>query len=441
MPSRYISASLLRELTVLATWLTALLLVGAIYDSAFLFLFLGLLVYLLWTLYNLNKLTSWLAKPTKQPPEVTGIWDEVYYQIYYLYKRQRKARRKLTSMLNRFQKSTQALPYATIIYNELNEIEWFNPAASQLFNLHANIDIGQRIDNLIRQPGFINYLQKKNFSEPLQIHINQKKISLSVTAYGGDQYLISARDITTYSKMDAMRRDFISNASHELRTPLTVISGYIETLLIYCNKTEHEPLEKIQEQIARMNKTIAELIELARLESSASVDYTVTVDTKTLLNDVYNEALSFDNGEHHIVLEAEPALLEGDARVSLHGSYNELRMAFSNLLTNAVRYTPEGGEIILFFTAHDTCLSVGVKDNGVGIDYEHIPRLTERFYRVDAGRSREVGGTGLGLSIVKHVLDRHNATLHVQSSLGKGSIFRCDFPLPASNIKLSYDAG
>jgi len=191
-----ITHSLRREMLLLISWMFFMLVIGTINNSILLFLFIGLLVYVLWNLYNLNQLSKWLAKPSKHTPEVIGIWDEVYYQLYQLYQRQRKSRRKLTSILNKFQKSTQALPYATIILNTLNEIEWFNPAASQMFNLHSKIDIGQRIDNLIRQPTFSQYLVKKDFSEPLQLLINQKKIVFNITPYGSGQYLISARDIT-----------------------------------------------------------------------------------------------------------------------------------------------------------------------------------------------------------------------------------------------------
>ena len=213
-----------------------MLVLGTITDSVFAFLFIALAVYVVWHLYNLNKLYRWLVNPSKKTPEVFGIWDDVYYQLYHLFKRQRKARRKLTSILNRFQKSTQALPYATIVLNEENEIEWFNPAASQMFNLHSGIDVGQRIDNLIRQPRFVSYLIKKDFVKPLKFLNNHKKIILSITPYGSGQFLISARDITSLSQLDDMRRDFISNASHELRTPLTVMSGYIDNRREGCVK-------------------------------------------------------------------------------------------------------------------------------------------------------------------------------------------------------------
>ena len=421
--------SLKRELLLLVAWMFFMLVLGVLNNSTLLFLFIGLLIYVIWNFYNLNQLSRWLANPSKKTPEVIGIWDEVYYQLYQLYRRQRKSRRKLASILDKFRKSTQALPYATIILNEMNEIEWFNPAASQMFHLHNNIDIGQRIDNLIRQPKFSKYLLKKDFVEPVQLLVYQKKILLNITAYGRGQYLISARDITSRSQLDDMRRDFISNASHELRTPLTVMSGYIEFLQHRADKSSKHPLEKIQQQIERMSKIITELIELARLESSPAIDHAMEVDIKTLLNDVYNEALSLDNKEHNIemIVETDDSCFDRDLK--LHGSYDELRMAFANLLTNAVRYTPERGHIKLFCSVTDTAISVSVQDSGLGISYEHIPRLTERFYRVDEGRSREQGGTGLGLAIIKHVLDRHKANLHIQSVVGEGSTFRCEFPI------------
>ncbi|MCK4675162.1 MAG: phosphate regulon sensor histidine kinase PhoR, partial [Gammaproteobacteria bacterium] len=410
-------------------WMLFMLVTGAIYDSVFAFLFAGLLVYVVRTLYNLNKLNKWLANPSKQTPELIGIWGDVYYQLSQLYKRQRKARRKLTSILNRFQKSTQALPDATIVLNKSNEIEWFNPAASQMFNLQTGIDKGKRINNLIHSPKFVSYLIKKDFKKPLKFSVRQKKIILGITPYGDGQYLISARDITTLSQIDDMRRNFISNASHELRTPLTVMSGYIEFLHHKADENTKIPLEKIQQQTVRMDKIITEMIDLAKLESAAAVDYTKTVDIKTLLNDVYKEALSLDQNKHHIELATVAEDPDNEPALNLHGSYEELRMALSNLLTNAIRYTPEAKAIKLFSSSNKTGISICVQDHGVGINYQHIPRLTERFYRVDEGRSREQGGTGLGLAIVKHVLDRHNATLHIQSEPGKGSTFCCEFPL------------
>jgi len=414
------TAGLRREIEILAAWVLFMLILGAVFGHTQTILLTGLLIYTFRSLYNLNQLTGWLNKPSKNVPDSSGVWDEVYYQLYHLHKRQRKSRRKLASILTRFQKSTQALPYATIVLNESDEIEWFNPAAKHLFDLRTRHDIGQRIDNLIRLPEFTSYLAKKKFDEPLRFYNHQTKVLMNITPYGSGQYLLSARDITRSSQLDEMRRDFISNASHELRTPITVMSGYIEMLRETDNEAIHMPLEKIQKQTERMEAIITELIALAKLESASSIEKSVEIDVNRLLNEVYNEAVSLDQNKHEIQLSIEP--------IKLYGNYEELRVAFSNLLTNAIRYTNDGGVIRFFTYADETGVYVAVRDEGIGISYEHIPRLTERFYRVDEGRSREKGGTGLGLAIVKQVLDRHGAVLKIESIPGKGSVFHCYFP-------------
>lgn len=378
------TSSLRREIELLLAWIVLLLIIGSLIDQLQLVLLLGMFVYIFWTLFNLNRLTRWLSKPSKHTPDTFGVWDEVYYQLYHLYRRQRNARRRLASILNRFKTSTQALPYATIVLNEANEIEWFNPAAKQLFGFHSSLDIGQRIDNLIRQPEFVRYLAKRNFDKPLEFDYDQFSILLNITPYGSGQYLLSARDVTQQTQIDEMRRDFISNASHELRTPLTVISGYVESLL---DSVEDQaismPLNKIQQQTQRMENIVSELIDLAKLESSSMVEDPVQINVRELLEDVYNEARELSNGRHTITLNY--------TQVSISGNYAELRMAISNLLTNAIRYTAEGGTIELYSKQDFNASCLCVRDNGAGIDYEHIPRLTERFYRVDEGRSREQG--------------------------------------------------
>jgi two-component system phosphate regulon sensor histidine kinase PhoR len=307
------------------------------------------------------------------------------------------------------------------VLNEANEIEWFNPAAKQLFGFHSSLDIGQRIDNLIRQPEFVRYLAKRNFDKPLEFDYDQFSILLNITPYGSGQYLLSARDVTQQTQIDEMRRDFISNASHELRTPLTVISGYVESLM---DSVEDQaismPLNKIQQQTQRMENIVSELIDLAKLESSSMVEDPVQINVRELLEDVYNEARELSNGRHTITLNY--------TQVTISGNYSELRMAISNLLTNAIRYTAEGGTIELYSKQDFNASCLCVKDNGAGIEYEHIPRLTERFYRVDEGRSREQGGTGLGLAIVKQVLDRHGGHLRIDSKVGHGSEFCCCLP-------------
>ncbi|VAW62108.1 Phosphate regulon sensor protein PhoR (SphS) [hydrothermal vent metagenome] len=419
-----ITAGLRRELVFLAFALFLVLVLGSLMGETLGVLCAGLIAYTLWTLYNLNHLARWLSKPSKNTPETWGVWDDVYYQLYHLYRRQRKTRRKLTKMLNRFQQSTQALPYATIVLNKVDEIEWFNPAASQLFSLHQGQDVGQRIENLIRQPEFEHYISMHDFETPLEFQHHQQQILLNITPYGSGKYLLSASDITQRVKLDEMRRDFISNASHELRTPITVMSGYIEILRDMDNELFNQPLDKIYQQTQRMEKIITELIELAKLETSSVADKSQAVNMYELLDEIRTEALAFDQAKHKIEF-----FIENDNKaIEIYGEYNELRMAFSNLMTNAIRYTPEDGSIEFFVYTDDMGINVGVKDQGQGISYEHIPRLTERFYRVDEGRSSEKGGTGLGLAIVKQVLDRHGASLYIESTVGKGSVFRCYFP-------------
>jgi len=384
-------------------------------------LFLGLVLYVLWHLHNLNRLLLWLNKPTNNTPEAIGIWDEAFFKLHNQYIRQRSSRKKLTKVLKRFQRSTKAMPFATIVLNSNNVIEWFNPASKSLFGLRSRLDIGQRIDNLIRQPEFIQYLNNKDFTKSVEFDNQQKKISLNITEYGNGQFLLSASDITQRTKLDEMRRNFISNASHELRTPITVMSGYIEMLQDSVDEPNKFPVEKIHQQTIRMEKIISELIELAKLEATVSIDKHKTLDMDKLLNEVFNEAVSLDQDKHVLLLDIND--------IQITGVYEEIRIAISNLLTNAIRYTSEGGEIKLYTTTDDNGCYIHVKDNGIGIGYEHIARLTERFYRVDEGRSREKGGTGLGLAIVKQILDHHGATLHIKSSPGHGSEFTCFFPV------------
>ncbi len=421
------SPSVKRELALLAAWLVVAGMFGMLFFSSLLpGVLLALTGYVSWSLYNLNRLCLWLDKPGRNVPEAYGVWDEIYYQLYHLYKRQRSARKKLTSILNRFQKSTQALPYATIVLNQHNEIEWFNPAAGNMFNLKTAVDIGQPLDNLLRQPVFSRYLSGKNYDEPVEFTLNQRKILVTITPYGNGQFLVSARDVTSRSQLDEMRRDFISNVSHELKTPLTVVSGYIECLAESAQGESAASLEKVRKQLQRMNDIVTDLLELARLESSERPDDDETVDLARLLEDLLDEIRGIDDGRHHII--DQTGLSQAAALPVLHGSYKELRMALLNLLVNAIRYSPGRSTITVSVENQETALIVSVADQGAGIDYEHIPRLTERFYRIDAGRSRDQGGTGLGLAIVKHVLDRHNAYLRIQSQIGKGSVFSCVFP-------------
>lgn len=413
------NSSLRQEIEVFVITILLFSFIGLLTGNIAFWSLTAVLAYVAWNFYNLNRLTKWLASPTKKIPETIGVWDEVYYQLYHLYQRQRKAKRKLTSIVTRFQESTQALPYATIVLNKDKEIEWFNNAAIKMFSLSSGYDVGQRLDNLIRIPQFSKYINKEKFKEPLEFKLKDQRILLTITPYGSGQYLLGGHDITQRQKLDTMRRDFIANASHELRTPLTVISGYLEATQEMADEKMHMPLQRIKEQADRMQVILEELISLSRLESSEGIDNPDEVDVPDLIDDVYREAVSIDQGRHVIEKHCEAATVTGNQK--------ELRTVLSNLVTNAIRYSEDGTTIRLFCKQHDSFISVGVEDHGIGISYEHIHRLTERFYRVDPGRSREQGGTGLGLAIVKHILDRHDARLSVKSNYGNGSVFECQF--------------
>ncbi|MGB5278374.1 MAG: phosphate regulon sensor histidine kinase PhoR [Gammaproteobacteria bacterium] len=415
------NSGLRREIINLVASGVFIVILGTLTGLTLELLLAGLIGYLVWHIYNLSKLIKWLDKPNKILPESVGIWDELNYQLYHLYHRQRKARKKLKTIVNRFQSSTQALPIAAVALNKNNEIEWFNRAAEHLLDLQHPKDIGNRINNLIRMPAFTAYLvKKKETTDSVDFEFNRRKLSLTITPYGRKQYLLTARDITLQRQLEDMQRDFIANASHEMRTPITVIAGFVEALQEQVdNGPISVPLAKIQQQTVRMQQILEDLIILARLEATQTPLLHERVDLEELLQLVYSDALVLDRGRHRLNISAQPA--------SIIGNRVELQMAVSNLVTNAIRYTPENGDIKIFNTVDDDGVHIGVEDNGIGIMPEHISRLTERFYRVDPGRSREHGGTGLGLAIVKHILDRHNAALHVQSVPGEGSLFQCDF--------------
>jgi len=421
------NSGLRREIIILVASGVSIVLLGTLTGYTLELLLVGLVGYVIWHLYNLAKLVKWLDKPGKVLPESVGIWDELYYQLYHLYQRQRKARKKLKAIVNRFQSTTQALPIAAIALNKNNEIEWFNKTAGSLFTLQHTRDVGNRISNLVRLPVFTNYLLKRDFSEMVEFEFNHRELSVCITPYGHNHYLLTARDVTQQRQLEDIRRDFIANASHELRTPITVIAGFVEVLIEQADSEIKVPLEKIQQQTTRMQEILEDLMLLARLESKESPLLHDRVDLDELLRQIYDDAVVLDRGRHQLNISTQAA--------SIMGNRVELRMAINNLVTNAIRYTPENGVIKIFNAIDDDGVHVGVEDNGIGIMPEHMDRLTERFYRVDPGRSREQGGTGLGLAIVKHVLDRHNANLHVHSVPGQGSLFRCDFDIFREDTK------
>jgi two-component system phosphate regulon sensor histidine kinase PhoR len=339
----------------------------------------------------------------------------------------------LATELQHIEMATSALPDGVAILNAVNRIEWCNPLAEQHFGLSAQQDIMQDITYLVRQPEFVEYLHDANFNEPLVMtpaRHDDLRLSIKLIPYGEGKRLLISRDITQFERIEKMRRDFVANVSHELRTPLTVINGFVENLQDMDN-LDHTQISRalflMAEQTQRMDHLVADLLTLSRLENDHSPVSEELVDVPALLTAIYQDGVSLSAGKH-------PINLDISCDKNLSGNYNELRSAFVNLLTNAVRYTPAGKEIVMRWTERDGQPIFSVQDSGIGIAAHHIPRLTERFYRVDRSRSRETGGTGLGLAIVKHIAIRHQAKLEVISTEGKGSTFSIVFPAKRATL-------
>jgi len=393
-------------------------------------LFFGVLT--LWRLFfhlrNLADLQRWLASPeTNDVPDGSGLWEEAFSKLNKMMRNLRKEREKHAAALLQMEQATGALPDGVVILDAADRIEWCNPLAVQHFGLDPAHDMGQQITYLARQPEFVQYLSMRNFSKPLVLRTNRQDgivLSIKLISYGKDKRLLISSDITQLERIETMRRDFVANVSHELRTPLTVVNGFIETMHDMPqleNDMARRALSLMGDQTVRMESLVNDLLTLSRLENDQNPLREETVKVVELLKEICQEGELLSNGKHKLHLE-----IESDAQLS--GSRDELRSAFTNLLTNAIRYTPEAGEITVRWLEKEGCPTYCVRDSGIGIAPQHIPRLTERFYRVDRSRSRETGGTGLGLAIVKHIAMRHHARLEIQSVEGEGSTFSLIFP-------------
>ena len=395
-----------------------------------LWLYVGLLLLvLLHHIYHLTQLHRWLKDPRLDTlPEGRLEWEEIFAALARLLRRRTHIESRLSAALERFQQAGAALPEGVIILDETDAITWCNPKAEQHFGLSNQRDRGQQIAYLVRNPQFVEYLETRNFREPLLLRSKREdqelSLSIQLVPYGASEKLLLSRDITRWERMETTRRDFVANVSHELRTPLTVLSGFLETLT---DVPEAEPemlrrsLQLMGEQARRMHQLVEDLLTLSRLESAQNPMREELVDIPALVRSLFAEAQAISAGHHRLSLRT-------DNPKGLRGSAEELRSAFTNLISNAVRYTPEHKVIEIAWTTRGTEPAFVVRDEGIGIEAHHIPRLTERFYRVDRGRSRANGGTGLGLAIVKHVLSRHQAHLEVTSVLGKGTTFTAIFP-------------
>ncbi len=410
-------------------WLGAVAgLLGVLVGHPSLVLLLYTLAWLGWYFLNLRRLETWLRQGRKfTPPDARGLWGEVFNGLYRLQQRNRKRRKRLVKLLNRFRETTGAMPDGIIVLQPNGGIEWWNEAAERLLRLKYPHDVGQHLNNLIRHPDFVAFITGETEDADVTIpspYDAQQRLNIRIIPYGKKQQLVLVRDVTLMERVEQMRRDFVANISHELRTPLTVLIGYLENL----ENGEHAPevmrraMQIMAQQTRRMRNLTEDLMLLSNLENRRE-QRREEVDVDRMLGSLLEEAqlLSGERG-HDITLAAESGLrLLGDAR--------DLDSIFSNLVINAVNYTPPGGAIRLrWYRDQDGGAVFEVEDDGVGIPAHHLPRLTERFYRVDVARSRETGGSGLGLAIVKHALQRGGGHLEIESEVGRGSLFRARFP-------------
>ncbi|TRW48092.1 phosphate regulon sensor histidine kinase PhoR [Aliidiomarina halalkaliphila] len=385
---------------------------------------LALALALFWNYLFLHRLNMWLWQSrTMLPPRAPGMWSDIYDGIYRTLRRAQTKRRQLAVLLQRFRQAAEAMPDASMVLQRNGNIEWTNKLAQIYFGLRWPADKGIQVTNLIRQPGFKKYFEKGQFDEPFTLNSPQgdeRELELRIMTYSEDELLLVARDVTQLRKLERMRKDFVANVSHELKTPLTVMNGYLE--MMDSPKTmPPEMLEKaVQDmtlQTQRMQKMVNQLLMLSRMESQMQDTFTKRVDVGTLLRQILNEMRPLFT-DKDIYLDAHI-----DESLSVWGNEEKLHAACSNLLTNAIKYTPQHGQVTVRWHKVGPFAEFSVADTGSGIALEHIPRLTERFYRVDKDRNSATGGTGLGLSIVKHALEHHRSHLQVDSRIGQGSRF------------------
>jgi len=373
---------------------------------------------------NLRALSRWLgADDGRDPPRMMGAWDRFHALLHRSRREAAKREAQLADQVARWRAAARALPDGVVIL-EGDRIAWCNDTAATHFGIDLAKDTGHAFTHLVRFPEVGSYLERGDYAKPVIVRSAERTFSIQLVPYGVDQSLVLSRDITRFEKLESMRREFVANVSHEMRTPLTVVSGFLETL-----RDETDPraaaryIDLMTEQAKRMERLVEDLLTLSSLESSPPPSMEESIDMSKVVERLGAEARALSGGRHRIEVERR-------SDSNLIGSEKELQSAFGNLVSNAIRYTPEGGVVRLRWREDDGGAAFEVEDTGIGIAPEHIPRLTERFYRVDRGRSRETGGTGLGLAIVKHALARHGATLAIHSAPGEGSRFTAQFAGP-----------
>ena len=384
---------------------------------------------LVYSYVNLARLRKYaLADAVESMPLPSGFWEEVFFRLQRLVRNLKQQIKVTEQQHDRFIEAFQASPNGIVMLDDQDQIEWCNAIAERFFGLNFKRDAMQRINFLIRRPEFVQYLNKRQFEDPLLLERmgSDSNLSLMIQAFpfGDKRHLLLVQDVTDLQKADAMRRDFVANVSHEMRTPITVLMGFLETVQsLELEKSQRDQyFDMMMSQAQRMKSLVEDLLTLANLESNTLPAPMQVVQIPTMMALLKNDAEALSHGRHALNFETTtPCKLMGDER--------ELLSAFSNLVSNAIRYTPDVGSISAKWSVNPQGQGeFSVADTGPGISSEHLPRLTERFYRVDRSRSRDTGGTGLGLAIVKHIANRHQAQLVIESTAGKGSTFTLRFP-------------
>ena len=385
---------------------------------------------LAWHLHNQMRLSAWLWDEKRlTPPSGSGNWESLFNGIYRMQQRQRRKRKELTNLIRRFRNGAESLPDAVVVFRSEGNIVWCNKLAQYLLGFRWPDDSGQPISNLIRTPDFIKYLNKQDFSEPLEMPspLNvERMLELRIVPYTEGEHLMVVRDVTQLKQLEGMRRNFFANVSHELRTPMTVLQGYLEMTEdpdMVVGPMWSKAHGVMTEQLNRMNSLVNQLLTLSKIEAAPMHDLDEVVNVPAMLEVLEKEATSLSGDKEH------KREFDLDKSLRVLADEDQLRSAISNLVYNAVKYTPAGATVKVrwYQTSQGACLDVS--DTGDGIEPQHLHRLTERFYRVDKARSRDTGGSGLGLAIVKHALSHHDSHLEIQSKVGVGSRF--SFTLPS----------
>lgn len=396
-------------------------------STAIIFLIFALIIYLISHIFWINELSKWLDKPkSTEIPDGKGIWQDIFSKIYKNYRFESKSKKDLATAMEQFIQAADALLDGVVTLNESNEIIWCNKRAQLMFGIHPRKDINKPILHIFRNSEFKNYLEEENYELPLQIDTENyvNHIELKVIPFGKYQKLLTARDISVILKNELVRKEFVSNFTHELKTPLTVITGFIETLDQPKNNLSSDTKEifsLMSEQANRMKDLINDLLLLSNIEASLNKNRSEKVSIFRLSENIKSSTSKLNKKNHKIKFNI-------DKKLNIYGSRSEIQSAFSNLVSNAIRYTPEKGNIFITWHLINNLPILEVTDNGVGIPKNKINRITERFYRIDEDRSRSSGGTGLGLSIVKNIMLQHQGQLEITSELNQGSTFKLIFP-------------